>query len=961
MAPTEPSAPAAPSFVGPPLLEREHERGALGDLIASAVAGSGGAVVIEGPAGIGKTRLIAESVVLAVKTRCTCLTARGSELERDFAFGAVRQLFEARLARLSQERRAAIFSGAAARAAPIFSSTTAPSSAEEAHALLHGLYWLTVNLSEDGPLLLCLDDGHWSDAASLRWLAYLVNRLDGVPVAVVLTIRPREPGAEQEIIDRLAADPQAMVLHPRPLTEQAVRALAEATMGRAPEPQFVAACAEATQGNPFFLAELLRALAAAEIAPSDGQASRVLELATPSVGRSVMRRFASLPGDAILVARAVSVMGGIGDNRAIAALAELDGAQAALGQETLIDAAILQPGGREFVHPLVRAAVYSEMQASERSRLHRQAAEFGSNNGAPADQIALHLLSTEPGQENWAAQALIDAAQLVSSRGAPETAATLLERALAERAPQPPARDIHWQLGRAEIAARGAAGVVHLRSASAQTDDPHTRARILLDAARALYAQGLFVEAADTLEEALGWAGDDERSSRPLNGLLANLALTHLGVLTRLGGLDGVRASIETSAGDDELSAATLAWIRVATEPPSTAGAEVARSAVAVDAHADPAVFGGGLTALAAAGYLDEAKAGWDRVVARGRREGSIALLSFGLVMRSPVLLRLGEVRGAEADAREIIDLVVEGGMVPAERSDSFPWLLAPLIDALIERDEIAEASQIYELSGLGDDLPELLQCTYLLASLGRLRTAEGRTDEAIALLRECGGRLEAWGVVNPGFASWRSDLALALALANPYGEEEAIALCREQARLAESFGVAREQAMALRAQGLITGGGDGVELLGRAVETLDGCSARLELARCLIDLGAACRRLGRRSDAREPLRQGLDLARRCGAKRLGDLAHEELIATGAKPRRLAFSGVESLTASELRICRLAAEGLTNREIAQSLFVTEKTVEGHLRNAYRKLDLSSRSQLGEALGDALAIPVDSGA
>jgi DNA-binding CsgD family transcriptional regulator len=940
-------------LVAAPLLEREQERFALADLVARTVAGTGGAIVIEGSAGIGKTRLVAESIDLAVRSGCTCLTARGNELERDFAFGTVRQLFEARLARLSEECRAATFAGAAAQAAPIFSSTAAPSSSQEAHSLLHGLYWLAVNLSGEGPLLLTLDDGHWADAASLRWLSYLINRLDGLPIAVVLTMRPREPGAEQEMLDRLAADPQATVLHPRSLSEQAVGALAEAVMGPTPEPQFVTACAEVTQGNPFFLSELLRALAAERIPPSDVEASRVLELATPTVGRSVMRRFASLPKEALSVARAVSVLGSAGDDRAIASLARLDDTQAGLGKEMLCDAAILGPGGREFVHPLVRAVVYSEMPASERSARHRRAAEVMHGGGVPADQTALHLLSSDPGGETWAAHVLVEAAELACSRGAPETAVTLLQRALSEGAAQPPSNHLHWQLGRAEVAARGAAGVVHMRRASAETDDPRERASILLDASRALYAQGLFVEAADTLEEGIRWAGDDAPTSSHLKGLLANVALTHLGVLTRLGGLDGVKASIN-ARGDDALLTATVAWIRVATEPPSAVGAELARSAVAVDAEADPAIFGGGLTALAAAGYLDEAKAGWDRVVARGRRKGSIALLSFGLVMRSPVLLGLGDVRGAEADAREIIDRVVEAGTVPAERSDSFPWLLAPLIDALIERDEVGEASQAFEVSELGDDLPALLQCTYLLASLGRLRTAEGRTDEAISLLRECGRRLEVWGVENPGFASWRSDLALALAKTDQ--REEAVALCHQQATLAESFGVAREQAMALRAHALITGGDEGVELLRRAVGLLDATSARLDGARCLIDLGASLRRMGRRSEAREPLRHGLDVARRCGAKRLGRIAHEELIATGAKPRRLAVTGVESLTASELRICRLAAEGMTNREIAQSLFVTEKTIEGHLGNAYRKLYISSRSQLGEALGDASVVP-----
>jgi DNA-binding CsgD family transcriptional regulator len=193
----------------------------------------------------------------------------------------------------------------------------------------------------------------------------------------------------------------------------------------------------------------------------------------------------------------------------------------------------------------------------------------------------------------------------------------------------------------------------------------------------------------------------------------------------------------------------------------------------------------------------------------------------------------------------------------------------------------------------------------------------------------------------------WRATLSLAVKAAGQH--DEALEIAREDVELARTFKVPRELGMALRAAGLIEGGRAGIELLREAVTVLEGSPAKLERARGLTDLGAAIRREGVRSGAREPLRAGLDLARRCGATALAQRAHQELVATGARPRRLVLSGVDSLTASERRVAELASEGLTNREVAQTLFVTEKTVEGHLGHAYQKLDISSRSELPRAL------------
>ena len=233
------------------------------------------------------------------------------------------------------------------------------------------------------------------------------------------------------------------------------------------------------------------------------------------------------------------------------------------------------------------------------------------------------------------------------------------------------------------------------------------------------------------------------------------------------------------------------------------------------------------------------------------------------------------------------------------------------------------------------------------VARRGVLRGAQGRLDDALEDLSTAGSWLAALGCVNPAFFPWRSEAALVLA--RLHRRDEALALAREEIELARRWGAPRPLGNALCTAGVIAGGDDGLGLLRDANDVLEGSVAMLARARAATELGAALRRANRRADARESLALGLELAERCGASVLIERAREELIATGARPRRVARTGIDSLTATELRVSRMAAEGLTNREVAQALFVTPKTVEVHLSHTYSKLGLKSRSQLHEAL------------
>jgi DNA-binding CsgD family transcriptional regulator len=226
----------------------------------------------------------------------------------------------------------------------------------------------------------------------------------------------------------------------------------------------------------------------------------------------------------------------------------------------------------------------------------------------------------------------------------------------------------------------------------------------------------------------------------------------------------------------------------------------------------------------------------------------------------------------------------------------------------------------------------------------GRLALAAGSMAEAREALTRAAELFAALRLVNPNFSAWRSSLALTLE-----DRDEALALAHAELEDARVVGAPRTIGIALRTIGVLQGGEDGLRSLEEALEVLDGSPARLEQARTLVELGAALRRSNRRVEAREPLRAGLELADRCGATRLAEHARTELRATGARPRRAQLSGADALTPAERRVAGMAADGMSNPEIAQALFVTINTVEGHLRHVYQKLSISSRGQLPEVL------------
>src|SRR3954471_24309379 len=254
----------ASRVAAPPLmLEREAELAALEAMLGAAQARDGRLVVVEGKAGIGKTRLLAEARRRAADADFEVLTARGGELEGEFAFGIVRQLFEFPLAALSADELSDLFAGAAGLSSPLFASAPAALSsngAESPFAMLHGLYWLAANFASRRPALLVVDDLHWADEPSLRWLAYLARRLEGLQLLLLLGTRPPGQAKGQLLTTALLADPAAVVMRPATLGPTSVAALACLRLGAEPDPAFTAALHESSGGSPLYLVALLDAV-----------------------------------------------------------------------------------------------------------------------------------------------------------------------------------------------------------------------------------------------------------------------------------------------------------------------------------------------------------------------------------------------------------------------------------------------------------------------------------------------------------------------------------------------------------------------------------------------------------------------------------------------------------------------------------------------------------------------------
>ena len=936
-----------------PVLERETELEQLRTSLKKAAAGTGALVVIEGPAGIGKTMLLREAFESAARDGMLALGARGLERERDLPFGVVRQLFERVLGGLDPDARDSLLSGAARLAAPVVVPHELADHVPVPEAsLFHGLYWLVAGLSERAPVVVTVDDVQWSDRASLSFATYVTQRLEGLPVLFAVTVRSTDREAESDEVQSLLTAADA-VIRPRPLSLAAVTELIRNRLGYAAEDDFCEACHGATGGNPFFVQELLLELESERLAPTAANASGVSDMAPASVSRALLARVRRLSGAAKRLVEAVAVLGDPTELRLAAALADLEHDVAAEAIDDLVLSGILEPDRPlTFQHPIVRAAVYEGLAVARRAEMHTHAARLLAADGAPAERCAMHLLNTDGKGDPDTVVMLRAAARRSLFRGAAEIAASYLRRALAEPpAPQARAAILH-ELGHAELRAGDFASVERLELALEQNQDPENRAPIAQDLARALLISGASDAAIELLDRESVIVRDRDREAG-LHLEAESLSVTFLGrgaSGVEPGRIELARALGGTTPAERAVLAAIVPLLAATGDTAAAEIAELYERAMAKgrllgELTSEAPQFVLLAQQLALADELGSAGTYLDHGIHDARDRGSALGFFYCSAMRSMVSYRRGELLDALSFATQAIDVARQHGWIA-----SIPTGAAFLADSLIERGDLDAADAVLaEAAPVSEPLTgrSALMFNGIVYRRGVLSLARGNAEDAVKTLLDFDERMREIGDLHPG--RYPSLATLALALSASGDETGARHYARQALEQARRWGTKSSIGIALKTDALVQSASHRVEGLREAVAVLKESPARLEYARALVDLGASCARAGERADARETLREALDLADRCSATVLAQRARKELVAVGGRPRRPRSTGSQSLTPSERRVAEMAVSGLSNPEIAQSLFLTRKTVETHLGNAYRKLDIHSRDRLADRL------------
>ncbi|GLZ53123.1 LuxR family transcriptional regulator [Actinomycetospora sp. NBRC 106378] len=942
-----------PAGTGPggPLLERDHELAVLDEVTDRLPAGRSAVVAIAGPPGVGKTRLLSVVRERAAAAGAVVLHAAGEELaEARAPFEVARALLGPTLRAADPAHREALLAGAARHAAAVLEEDPEGQDRGSASggAAVHGLYWYTVALSDSAPLVLIVDDLQWADDPSTRWLLHLVHRLEDLPVLVVVVVRTGEEGSD--VLAEVAEAPRCRVLRPAALSADGVAELAGDLLGGTPDEALVDACVEVAAGNPLLTVDLLERVAAAPehvAGPAAAVRARAVEVFDDRVFATLDRQTA--PATALV--EAVAVLGEDADAETSALVAGLDGAERDRLAASLVAAGLLSPAQWRCRHPLVRAAVVERMSAADRERGHARAARVLDSLARPLDRVAAHLLAAGPPPDEATVDALAGAGRRAMARGAPAEAERFLRSALEGPTSRRARVGLLTDLGVAERLRSPEEAREHLAEALGLIDSPRERAATVLHLVPLLSGQdaaGLAVllgEVRDELADAVDGPEDVELVAR-LRALHLYCSSEHRDHVHRLWTwLDATDpGTLGAGAGSGAQLGVHVYFAAAGLRGDARTLADLARRSL----HGEMAqhelfqpISMGVLAILAWAEQEDELAPRYDAVLELARARHWPMVYAFVCGVRSASAFRNGRIPEALADARTASELR------RPSLNDEVRMMLAPVAAApLVELGEVDEAAAM-----LWAPFPATSEnswrWSWVLEGRARVHAARGERRAALAALRAAGEHLHRFGIVNPAAMPWQGAAAL---LAHELGEEaEALAAAEEHLRLARRWGTHGHVGAALRVLGVVRGGRAGHELLEQAVADLERSPKALEAARAVVDLGMSHHRLGRVREARAVLRRGLDLADACGSVLLARRARQELVAAGGRPRRNRQSGPEALTPSEADVARFAARGLSNRDIAQALFVTQRTVELHLTNCYRKLHIDGRTQLAGSL------------
>ncbi|MFJ7215304.1 ATP-binding protein [Amycolatopsis sp. NPDC098790] len=927
------------------LLERDDELDRCSAVLDAVRARVGATVLVEGPAGIGKSQLLAQVCTEAAVRGIVPLAVRGNQRDQTMAFGAARTLLARWVTGHGEREQRALFAGAADLARlPLGVPRVRHRSPDSMIGLTEALYWLVVNAtsllgvgSDEEGLLLAVDDAHLLDEESLQWLEFLADRLTGLPVVLLLAHRPHERPALTRIALRATE-----VVRPRPLGPAAVRTmvhrgpLAHRTPGGEPDDRFCAALLDRSGGNPFYLRWMLDMARERDLKPTAADAELVGTLTPRHVVQYLSERLAGLGPAARRLAHAGAVLGPghpLGDT---ALLAGVTTAEAKREYDRLCDAAILAAGPTvDFRHPIIHSAVYDDIDPSLRSDLHLAAARLLHDRHAAPDAVAAHLLDVHAAGDPWVTDRMTTAAEDALGSGLAATAARYLERAAGE--PPPVARQCRVRLryGQALALREVAAAVPELRAAYRQAPDDVLRTDAAVALAKAHGYADQLGDGVRLLDDALERCTDERQRQRLLAEQLLWAAWWDDDPL-RVDRMDLLDRTAPPLAGDTDVERLLIvlhAWSLVLRGRPRAEGFAAVERVVrrgVVFADVDQGMEIATMTGFVHlySGAADVSHRMFGQAIDEFERHGwRGAHLAFAHANRGHSALRLGRLPDAVADAGIALRLAVRSGSgTPAE------WFATgTLVEALLARGEVDAAVAVCAERGYREHRPDAVIMPVPEAVAGALSLAQGRQNRAAAILRTVGNRLDAASMTNPAVCGWRLGLAEALRHSAP---EESRQIASDTVRLADRFGDPATRGQALRTLAAVDA--DRAELLEESARVLRSAPDRWQYLQTLAQLGAVFARSGHAEDARRTFTEAVALADECGAPALRkDVARQlgDMGVTAEPPPR-----VNALSPRLRRVAQLAAEGRSEAAIAHRMVLN--------LDAVRKLELSACHELG---------------
>ncbi|MET7574350.1 AAA family ATPase [Streptomyces sp. NPDC005492] len=873
------------------LWEREEEIAGVAEAIDALCAdesSSGSLLLVRGEAGLGKTALLAEARRIAEARGCQVWQARGGETLKSVPFNVVRQLLQPALISLMPEEIREYLGDWFDIAGPALGVTEPGERQADPQGVCDGLVAAMSRLAKRyWPLVLLVDDAHWADQETLRWLAAFAERLDDLSVLVVVARRPGEVSGESaRHLDAIAASAGHSVTDVNALTPAATAGLTRATVGQHADAAFCREVWAVTDGNPYETVELLAKVQDSALEPVEASAAELRALNRSARGRGLVARLDDLGAEARRFAWAAAILGTGISVKLVARLATMGSDEAERCAELLRSARILtapdpaasqaDAGELEFVHPLIASAVYDSIPGGWRTAMHGIAAQVVTDSGLGAAAASRHLLQVHPDDDQELVEQLREAAREHLSIGAPDAARRCLERALLE----PPLPEVHahvlYELGCATLLTAPAVTIGHLQTALGMPGlDGQARVDAVLRLSQALVHNDQLEVAVRTVEEAARhepgvakmrlqavqymWEGiyAGASTSPGRSGHLAELAATCTGrdnserALLILRGFDamthGENAEEVVEVCDRALVNGRLAPGLGWTD--TEWGLEILMMLASAYAYTDRLDRAESMYNEALRAYTS---AGWSG----GHLAIAHAYVGLGHRRRG----RLGEV---ETSLRESLRLAERVG-----RGLPLYWsAICNLVDTLLARGRVEEAWEVAEQYGFAPPYPSTIVLPDPRCVRGRLLLAVGRTKDGINELEQAAKAATLRGHHNPVLVPWAVDLARALAGEDP---TRAAQLASDARRQAERFGTDTAIGEALRCAAALETGQRAVRLAGQAATYLESSPCQYEHAAARVEYGIAARSVSE-------INRGLTLARSCGADGLVAQALEVL------------------------------------------------------------------------------------